>query len=78
MPGEIEQSRVKADVIADALEHDALQVVVEQGPRNAPECGERLDMAAHEALQRLVEREAREDRARPRQNHHEARERALR
>ena len=42
--------------------------------RGAPERGEGLDVAAQEALERLIEREAGIDGARPRQHEDEARE----
>ena len=56
---------MEADVIADALEYDTLQVVVEQRPRHAAERLEREHVPAQKALQRLVEREAGEHRAGP-------------
>ena len=65
---------MEADVIADALEDDALQIVVEDGAGHALERGEGLDVPAQEALERLVEGEARVAGARPRQHEHEARE----
>ena len=74
--GELEHARVEADVIADALEDDALQIVVEDGAGHALEGGEGLDVAAQETLERLVEGEARVARARPREHEHEAREQA--
>jgi hypothetical protein len=63
---------MESDVVADALEDDALEVVVEEIPRYPAEGGEGLDVAPDEALQRLVEREAGEDGAAVRQHHHEA------
>src|SRR3972149_4596865 len=74
--GEIEDSRMKADVVPGALQDDALQVVVENGPGDAVKRIERLDVPAQEALHRLVEREASVDRPRPGEHHHEAGERA--
>ena len=56
----------------DPLEHDALEVVVEDPRGTPPSVSEREHVAAQEALERLVEREAREQRARPRQHEHEA------
>ena len=74
--GELEQARMEADVIADALEDDALQVVVEDDAGHAPERGEGLDVAAQETLERLVEGEARVTGARPGEHEHEAGEEA--
>ena len=56
--GQVEHARVEADVIADALEDDALQVVVEDRAGHALQRGEGLDVAAQEALERLVQGEA--------------------
>src|SRR6266545_3073202 len=75
--GELEDAVMKTDEVALALEDDAFQVIVEDGPRNAAEPPECFDVAAQEALERLVEREAREGRPRPGEDQHEARERAL-
>ncbi len=69
---------MEPDVIAGALEDDTLEIVVEDLARHAAERLEGEDVAAHETLERLVEREPRVDRTRPRQHHHEARQRALR
>jgi len=55
-----------------ALEHGTFQVVVHQGPRGSGEDLEGLDMAAQKALEGLVQREVREEGARPREHHHEA------
>jgi hypothetical protein len=70
--GELEQAGVEADVIADALEDDALQIVVEDGAGHALERGEGLDMAAQETLERLVEGEAGVAGARPGEDEREA------
>ena len=78
VPGELEDARVEADEFAAALEDGALQVVVQDRPRHAAERFERGDVPAQEALGRLVEVEAGEQRARPREHHEEAREAALR
>ena len=64
--------------IAGPVEDHGLQVVVEDRARDTAEPGERLDVPAHEALERLVEGEPGEHRARPRQHHHEAGERSFR
>src|SRR5260370_25778273 len=74
MAGEVEHVLVEAHVIAVPLEHDGLEVVVENGPWN-PQRLECVDVAAQKALERLVEREARVHRARPRQHEDEARQR---
>jgi hypothetical protein len=76
--GELEQPRVEANVRAGPLEDDAFQVVIQQGPRAPAQRGERLDVAAEEALQRLVEGEARVDRAGPGEHEDEARQDAAR
>jgi hypothetical protein len=56
--GELEQAGVEADVLAEALEDDAFQVVVEQDAGDAAQGGEGFDVAAEKALQRLVEGKA--------------------
>src|SRR5205814_1813608 len=75
--GELENTRVIAHVLAGALEHDALEIVVEQHARRATEGLEGFDVAADEALERLVEREACIQRPTEAQYHDEARQRAL-
>ena len=72
--GELEQARMEFDGAPLAGEHRALEVVVEEHPRGALEVGEGLDVAAQEALERLVEREEHVDRARPGQHHDEGRQ----
>lgn len=72
-----EHRLVEADVVAGPVEDDALQVVVEDGARDAAERAERGDVAAHEALHGLVEGEASEHGPRPAEHHHEAGERPL-
>ena len=78
VPGALEDLRVEADVLADAFDDDALEVVVEDPPRHAAEPLECQGVAAQERLEGLVEREARVHRARPRQHQHEARQRPRR
>ena len=56
--GQLEQARVEAHVLADALEDHAFQVVIEQDAWDAAEGGKGLDVAAENTLQRLVEGEA--------------------
>ena len=60
VPGEREQRRVKAHGVALALEHRALQVVVEDDPRHGVEEAERLDVAAQKARHRRAQPEAQE------------------
>src|SRR5439155_8742260 len=59
---------------AGAVEDDALEIVVEDGPGRAAEGGEGFDVAAQEALERLVQGKAGVDGARPGQHEHEARQ----
>src|SRR5262249_21498484 len=72
VPRELEQAGVEANVFAIALEDDAFQVVVEEGPRDAAEGGEGLDMAPEKALESLVEGEASVDGAGPGEHEDEA------
>ena len=74
--GQGQQRRVEADRVALALEHGALEVVVQQHPGHAAEGGEGRDMAAQEAVHAGVEEEAQEDHARVAQHHHEGHQRA--
>jgi len=76
MAGEFEHVRMEADVIADALEDHALQIVVQDGAGHALEGGEGLDVPRQETLERLVEGEAGGAGARPGEHEHEAREEA--
>ena len=55
VPSELEDAIVKTDEIALTLQHDAFQVVVQDGPRNAAQLVESLDVAAQEALEGLIE-----------------------
>ena len=63
---------MKSNELSLALEHGALEIVVQDGARHAAEGRERVEVAAEKALGGLIEVEAREERARPRQHHHEA------
>ena len=72
--GELKQAGVEANVLAEPFEDDAFQVVIQQGPRDPAHGRERLDVAAEEALQRLVEGEAGVDGAGPGEHEHEARQ----
>jgi hypothetical protein len=49
--------------LALALEHGALEIVVEDGARHAAEGRERSEVAVEEALGGLIQVEAREERA---------------
>src|SRR5690606_15891266 len=69
---EVEDARMELDVVADALEDDALEIVVEDLARYAAERLEGEPMAAQERLERRVEHEPRVHRARPRQHEQEA------
>src|SRR6266545_2693300 len=72
VPGQLEQARMEADVIADSLQDDALEIVVQEGPRHPAERGEGFDVAPQETLQRLIQGEARVHGARPREHKDEA------
>ena len=78
MPGELEHARVVLHVLAVAIEHDALEIVVEQRARHAAERLEGAAVAMHEALEPLIEREAGVHRARPAEHQHEAAQGATR
>jgi hypothetical protein len=70
--GELQHVRMEADVIADTLEDDALQVVVEDGAGHALERGEGRDVPPQETLERLVQGETGLAGARPGEHEHEA------
>ena len=69
--GERQQHGVEADRVAAALQHGALEVVVQHDPGAAAEGGEGLGMAADERCAVSVEEEAQEDAPRVAQHHHE-------
>ena len=75
---ELDQRRVESDGVAGALQHGALEVVVEQHPRHAAEEGEGLDVAAEKRRHRRAREEAQEDLPREAQHHHEGDERPRR
>jgi hypothetical protein len=75
--GQLEDPRVVANELSVALEHDRLEIVVEKLSRRAAKRFEGSNVSAKEALERLVEGEAREESARERQDHHEARQLAI-
>src|SRR5690606_1161314 len=72
--GQLEQRRIEADREADALGYCALEVVVEQVPRDTAEVLESVDVAAQEARHASVEEEPKKHTARMAQCHHEAEE----
>src|SRR6202453_206800 len=75
--GEVEDAGMESNEIPLALEDGALEVVVQDRTRDSPKrdkCGE---VSPEEALGGLVEVEAGEERAAPRQDHEEAGEGAL-
>jgi hypothetical protein len=76
VPGERQQGRVEADGLPLALQHGALQVVVEQHPRHAAKGLEGPGMAAQEVLHAGVEEEAQEYLPRIGQHHDEGHQRA--
>src|SRR6516162_3043797 len=76
MRGEREQRGMEADSIALALQHRALEIVVEQHPGTALPCREGSGMAAQKALQTCVEEEPYEDLTRVAQHHDERHQRA--
>ena len=69
MSGERDQGRMKADGIALALQHRALEIVVEQDTRTSVPGREGGDVTAQEALHAGIEEEAQEDLARVAQHH---------
>ena len=71
VPAQLEQARVEADGVALPFEDGAFQVVVEDDSRHALKRGKRLDVAAQEALERLVQSEDGMQRPRPAQDQHE-------
>ena len=75
--GELEEARIKSDELSLALKDGALEIVVQDGPRHAAERRERVEVTAEKALGCLIEIEAREECARPREHHEKAREAAF-
>ena len=76
VPGELEQPRMKPNRGAGAFEDGAAQIVVDQGAGDARPGGKGLDVAAQKTLERLIDREEREDGARVREHHHKPGQRA--
>ena len=65
---------MEADGVALALEHGALQVVVEDDPRRRAEEAEGLDVPPQEARHRRTHREVDKAEAAVREHHHEGEE----
>ena len=76
--GEGEEFWVEANRVAHALEHDALEVVVQEGSGQSAECSERLDVATQEAVHLGVEAKAQEHPPRVAEHRHEAHQRTAR
>ncbi len=74
---QLNQSRMKLNLIAATFEHRAFEVVVQDHARLALPGIERMNMAAEEVLHGLIEEELRIQGSRVRQRHHEARQRPL-
>jgi hypothetical protein len=73
-----EELRVEADRVADAIEHDALQIVVEDGTRHPGPAREGLLVPGEEVRKIVAGEEPKEDRARVGEDHDEADEGPLR
>jgi hypothetical protein len=78
MPRQLEKARMKSNDVANALENSRFQIVVEKLARDTVERLEGGDVAAQEALERLVEHEASKQGPAPAEHHHETRQRARR
>ena len=76
VPRELEQAWVKLNRRAPSIEHSTAEIVVHQGPGTPVQRLEGGDVPAEETLERLVQREQREESPRVAQDHHEARDRA--
>ena len=74
--GELQQRGMKANGIPLAFEHGALQIVVEQDPRQSVPRLEGADVPAQEVLHAGIEKEAQEDAPTPGQHHDEAHQRS--
>ncbi len=68
---------MKVNRAALAIEHRAVEIVVDQDPGTAAHGVDGLDVPAEKALEGLVERKHRVDRARVPEHEHEAGQRAL-
>jgi hypothetical protein len=71
----LEQRGMEPNRIAVTLEHGALEIVVEQNARNAPEVGERFNVSAHEERHRGAWEEAEKQAPGVAEHHHERPER---
>ncbi len=69
--GEFEQARMKANLIAVALQHGASKIVVEHDSGHPSPVGKRIDMTAEKVLQSLIEEELQKQGARVRQRQYE-------
>ncbi len=70
----LEQTRVVPHMLTVALEHDALEIVVQERAWDAAELLEGKSVAVHEALELLIEREVGVHGARPAEHEYEAAE----
>ena len=61
-----------ADMITDAFEHDALEIVIEDGSRDASPGAEGPDMSAEKALEGLIKSEVCIQGPGPGEHEHEA------
>ena len=68
---------MKQNLIAAALQHGTLEIVVKDHSRLAGPGFKRMHVAAHEVLHRLIEEELQIQGSRIRQSHHETRQRTL-
>jgi hypothetical protein len=78
VPGEGQELGIEANRIAHALEHDALEVVIEKGPGQPAKRDECLDVTAQEAVHLGVQAKAQEHAPRVAQHDHEAHQRTPR
>ena len=76
VPRELAQAGMKLNRRAPPIKHSAAEIVVDQGPGTPAQRLEGGDVSAEEALERLVQREEREEGARVAEDHHEAGDRA--
>ena len=74
---ECQQCGIEADGLATALEHRALEVVVQSDPGHGAPGFKGLDVATQEVLHVSAQKEAQEDASGPGQDHHKGHEGAL-
>ena len=72
MRAQLDQPRVKLDLIAAAFQHRALEIVVKNYARLPVPVGKSMHVAAQEILHGLIEEELQIQGSRIRQRHHEA------